>query len=152
MHDTTAQLDVSNSASRDKFLSNTSRTLPQTHRGITLEYRPGIDALRDTSTPRRNEQDSGLIPRGGLAPWQVCRVLTHIEAHLGASISTAELANWVKSQSLLLFPRAQEKRQRLTSRIHNATASRTDTRTDADNNDAPSTDRRELRSCRSGKF
>lgn len=155
MQDTTAQLDSTNSLSRDKFLSNASRTLPQAHRGITLECRPSIDALRGTSTPRMDEepdtlerlrsaitalvyavsdalkdepevvqdniqrarailnladtigperseippqraQDSGPIPRGGLAPWQVCKVLTHIEAHLGAPITTAELANLVR--------------------------------------------------------
>jgi AraC family transcriptional regulator len=58
--------------------------------------------LADTIGPERSErppqaaQDSGLIPRGGLAPWQVCKVLTHIEAHLGAPITTAELANLVR--------------------------------------------------------
>jgi AraC family transcriptional regulator len=46
-----------------------------------------------TQIPPQLAQDSGLIPRGGLAPWQVCKVLTHIEAHLGAPITTAELAN-----------------------------------------------------------
>jgi AraC family transcriptional regulator len=46
--------------------------------------------------PARAAQDSGLIPRGGLAPWQVCKVLTHIEAHLGSPITTAELANLVR--------------------------------------------------------
>jgi AraC family transcriptional regulator len=155
MQDTTAQLDISNSVSRDTFLNNASATLPQAHRGITVECRPSMDALRGTSSPRADEepdalerlrsaitallyavsdalkdepeavqdniqrarailnladtteperseippqaaQDSGLIPRGGLAPWQVCKVLTHIEAHLGASITTAELANLVR--------------------------------------------------------
>jgi AraC family transcriptional regulator len=58
--------------------------------------------LADTIGPEGSEippqtpQDSGLIPRGGLAPWQVCKVLTHIEAHLGAPITTAELANLVR--------------------------------------------------------
>jgi AraC family transcriptional regulator len=46
--------------------------------------------------PRQAAQDSGLIPRGGLARWQVCKVLAHIEAHLGARITTAELANLVR--------------------------------------------------------
>jgi AraC family transcriptional regulator len=55
--------------------------------------------LADTIGPERSEippqaaQDSGRIHRGGLAPWQVCKVLTHIEAHLGTPITTAELAN-----------------------------------------------------------
>jgi AraC family transcriptional regulator len=58
--------------------------------------------LADTIGPERSEispqaaHDSGLIHRGGLAPWQVCKVLTHIEAHLGAPIRTAELANLVR--------------------------------------------------------
>jgi AraC family transcriptional regulator len=58
--------------------------------------------LADTIEPERSEipphaaRDSDLIPRGGLAPWQVCRVLTHIEAHLGATITTAELATLVR--------------------------------------------------------
>jgi AraC family transcriptional regulator len=155
MQDTTAQLDISNSVLRDKFMSNASRTLPQAHRGITVECRPSIDAFRGTSTPTANEDpdtlellrgaitallyavsdalkdepevvqgniqrarailnladtieperseippqaasDSGLIPRGGLAPWQVCKVLTHIEAQLSAPITIAELANLVR--------------------------------------------------------
>ncbi len=155
MQDTTAQLDISNSVLRDKFLSNASRTLPQAPRGITVECRSSIDALRGTSTPRTDEEPdtlerlrsaitalvyavsdalkdepevvqdniqrarailnladtieperseippqaargTGLIPRGGLAPWQVCKVLTHVEAHLGSPITTAELANLVR--------------------------------------------------------
>ena len=57
--------------------------------------------LADTIGPERSEipqaaQNSGLIPRGGLAPWQVCKVLTHIEAHLDAPITTPELANLVR--------------------------------------------------------
>ena len=43
--------------------------------------------------PQQAAQDSGRIHRGGLAPWQVCKVLTHIEAHLSAPITTDELAN-----------------------------------------------------------
>ena len=154
MQNTTAQLDISNPASQDTFLSNASRTLPQAHRGIAVDCRPNIDAMQGNS-PRMDEepdtldrikgamtallcavsdalkdepqivqdniqrarailniadtvelerpeiapqaaQDSGLIHRGGLAPWQVCRVLTHIEAHLGAPMTTAELANLVR--------------------------------------------------------
>jgi AraC family transcriptional regulator len=58
--------------------------------------------VADTIGPERSEippqaaQDSGLKHRGGLAPWQVCKVLTHIEAHLAASMTTAELANLVR--------------------------------------------------------
>lgn len=46
--------------------------------------------------PPQSAQESGLIPRGGLAPWQLRRVLTHIEAHLGVPITTAELASLVR--------------------------------------------------------
>ena len=58
--------------------------------------------LADTIEPERSEippqaaQASGLIPRGGLAPWQVCKVLTHIESHIDAPITTAELADLVR--------------------------------------------------------
>jgi AraC family transcriptional regulator len=58
-----------------------------------------ILSLADTIGPERSEippqaaQDSGFPPRGGLAPWQVDKVLTHIEAHLDAPITTPELAN-----------------------------------------------------------
>ena len=58
--------------------------------------------LADTIEPERSEiqrpaaRDSGVIPRGSLAPWQVGRVLTHIEIHLGAPITTAELAALVR--------------------------------------------------------
>jgi AraC family transcriptional regulator len=155
MHDTTAQLNNSNSASEDAFLSNASRVPPRAHRGLALERRPGNDASRGASTPGMDEepdtlqrlkgavtalvyavsdalkdepegvqdniqrarailnladtvgperselppqgpQDSRLVPRGGLAPWQVCKVRTHIEAHIGAPITTAELANLVR--------------------------------------------------------
>jgi AraC family transcriptional regulator len=155
MQDATAQVDISNSVLRDTSLSNASRAFPQAHRGVPVECRPSIDALRGTSTPgtdkepdmlerlrsaitallyavsdalkdepgsvqdniqrarailnlantiepERSEipphaaQESGLIPRGGLAPWQVCRVLTHIEARLDAPITTAELATSVR--------------------------------------------------------
>jgi AraC family transcriptional regulator len=67
-----------------------------------LQRARAILNLADTIGPQRSEippraeQDSGLIHRGGLAPWQVCRVLTHIEAHLGAPTTTAELANLVR--------------------------------------------------------
>src|SRR6266852_3706426 len=60
MQDTTAQLDISNSVLRDKFLSNASRTLPQAPRGITVECRSSIDALRGTSTPRTDEEPDTL--------------------------------------------------------------------------------------------
>jgi AraC family transcriptional regulator len=155
MQDTTAQLDVSTSVLRDKYVSYASTTLPQARRGITVECRPSIDTLRgtsdlrseeepdtlerlrsaitalvyavsdalkdepevvqnniqrarailnlaDTIEPERSEippeaaQASGLIPRGGLAPWQVCKVLTHIESHIDAPITTAELADLVR--------------------------------------------------------
>jgi AraC family transcriptional regulator len=153
IQNTTAELAISNPVSPDNFRSNASRTLPQAHRGITVQCRPSIDTSRGTSTlrmdeepdtlerfrsaitallcavsdalkdepkivqdsiqrarailadtigPERSEclpqaaQDSALIHRGGLAPWQVCRVVTHIEAHLGAPMTTAELANLVR--------------------------------------------------------
>jgi AraC family transcriptional regulator len=155
MQDTTAQLDISTSVLRDKFVNNASRTLTQAHRGIPVERWPSIGALRGTSNPRADEesdtlerlrsaitalvyavsdalkdepevvqnniqrartilnladtieperseipseasQDSGLTPRGGLAPWQVRKVLTHIETHISAPITTAELANLVR--------------------------------------------------------
>jgi AraC family transcriptional regulator len=50
-------------------------------------------AILRSEIPAGAAQDSGLIHRGGLAPWQVCKVLTHIEANLGAPTTTAELAN-----------------------------------------------------------
>lgn len=58
--------------------------------------------LADAIGPEHSEippaaaQDSGLIHRGGLAPWQVSKVLTHIEANLGAPTTTTELANLVR--------------------------------------------------------
>jgi AraC family transcriptional regulator len=70
--------------------------------------------LADTMGSERSEippqagEDSGLMPRGGLAPWQVCKVLTHIEAHLGAPITTAELAGMVRL-SPFYFSRAFRK-------------------------------------------
>jgi transcriptional regulator GlxA family with amidase domain len=55
-----------------------------------------IRAAERSETPAKAGQNFGLIPRGGLAPWQVRKILTYIEAHLGAPIATAELANLVR--------------------------------------------------------
>jgi AraC family transcriptional regulator len=58
--------------------------------------------LADTIGAERSEippqvsQGCGLMPRGGLAPWQVSKLLTHIEAQLGGPITTADLANLVR--------------------------------------------------------
>lgn len=154
IEDTTAQLDILNSSSRDKFLRNAPRPPQQAYRGIKFECQPCMDVPRGSSTPRMDElpdtlerlrcavtallyavsdalkdepevvrdniqrarailnlanangpegseipplaaRDSSLISRGGLARWQVCKVLTHIKAHLGAPITNAELANLV---------------------------------------------------------
>src|ERR1700722_5771180 len=60
MQNTTAQLDISNPVSRDTFLSNASKTLPQAHLGIAVECRPGIDASQGTSAPRMDEEPDTL--------------------------------------------------------------------------------------------
>jgi transcriptional regulator GlxA family with amidase domain len=58
--------------------------------------------LADTIEPDGSEippepaQSSGLILRGGLAPWQVCKILTHIDTHIDAPITTAKLAKLVR--------------------------------------------------------
>jgi hypothetical protein len=82
----------------DEFMSNAPTTLTQAHPDIVVERRPGIDGQRGTSNlgdaidPERSEippklsQDSGLTPRGGLPPWQVCKVLTLIETPIDAPI------------------------------------------------------------------
>jgi AraC family transcriptional regulator len=116
MHNTTAQRDMSNPVSHQEpdtlerirsaitallcTVSDALKDEPETVRDKTQRARAILD-LADTIGPERSEippeaaQDSSLIHRGGLAPWQVCKVLTHIEAHLGAPITTAELANLV---------------------------------------------------------
>jgi AraC family transcriptional regulator len=126
MRDTTAQLKIPNSASEDRFPNSASRKEPDTLQRLrgavnallsaisgalkdepevvqdNVERARAILNLADRIGPEGSEippqaaQDSGFIPRGGLAPWQVCKVLTHIEAHLGAPITTAELANLVR--------------------------------------------------------
>jgi len=55
------------------------------------------------SEPSENEQ--ARPPRGGLAPWQIKRVKTHIEANLDASIRVKELAELAKL-SIFHFCRA----------------------------------------------
>jgi AraC family transcriptional regulator len=58
--------------------------------------------LADTIEPEQSEippesaHSCGLILRGGLAPWQVCKILTHIESHIDAPITTAKLAELVR--------------------------------------------------------
>jgi AraC family transcriptional regulator len=47
-------------------------------------------AARDRSD-RQAEQSAGEPPRGGLAPWQIRRVKTHIEAHLDEAIRIEDL-------------------------------------------------------------
>ena len=81
-----------------------SDTLKDEPEGVrdNIQRARAIHNLADPMGPERPEipsqtaQDPGLIPRGGLAPWQVCKVLTHIEAHLGAAITTADLASLVR--------------------------------------------------------
>jgi transcriptional regulator GlxA family with amidase domain len=51
------------------------------------------------------EIQSPAPPRGGLAPWMVCKVSTYIETHLGAAISSADLAR-LAQQSVYHFSRA----------------------------------------------
>jgi len=41
-------------------------------------------------------------PRGGLAPWMVRKVSTHLEAHLDSAISSADLAGLAKQRVPLL--------------------------------------------------
>src|SRR5258708_20140350 len=41
-------------------------------------------------------------PRGGLAPWMVRKVSTHLEAHLDSAISSADLAGLAKQPVPLL--------------------------------------------------
>jgi AraC family transcriptional regulator len=50
-------------------------------------------------------QPRAPAPRGGLAPWMVRKVSTHIETHLGSVISSADLAR-VAKQSVYHFCRA----------------------------------------------
>jgi AraC family transcriptional regulator len=126
MQNTTAQLDISNPVSQEGTSASRMDEEPDTleciKSAITALLCAISDALKDepeivqdniqrarailnfadTIGPERSEippetaRDFGLIHRGGLAPWQVCKVLTHIEAHLGAPITTAELANLVR--------------------------------------------------------
>jgi AraC family transcriptional regulator len=117
MHNTTAQRDMSNPVSHQEpdtlerirsaitallcAVSDALKDEPQTVQD-SIQRARAILNLADIIGPERSEippqaaQDSAFIHRGGLAPWQVCRVLTHIEAHLGARITTAELANLVR--------------------------------------------------------
>jgi AraC family transcriptional regulator len=58
------------------------------------------------STPEsRDTKSAASASRGGLAPWQIRRVSAYIEAHLGSTIGTADLAGMVK-RSVFHFCRA----------------------------------------------
>ena len=118
MQDAPAQLDVTSAIRVDEE----PESVESIKSAITALLRAVSDALKDepeiaqdkihralailnsadTVGPERSEippqgaQHSGPIHRGGLAPWQVCRILTHIEANLGAPTTTAELAGLVR--------------------------------------------------------
>jgi AraC family transcriptional regulator len=50
-----------------------------------------VDAIPRASAPLTSAAPPTPI-RGGLAPWQIRQVTTHIETHLGAAITTKDLA------------------------------------------------------------
>lgn len=47
-------------------------------------------------TPLGARSSVQSAPRGGLAPWQIRKVASHVETHLDAKIATADLAGLVK--------------------------------------------------------
>ncbi len=61
-----------------------------------LACRRAKDMLLDVDYSARFRQPSGAPPRRGLAPWQVRRVLEHIEANLDATLRNKDLATVVR--------------------------------------------------------
>jgi AraC-like DNA-binding protein len=62
-----------------------------------LQLDPPLSTHLPASPPT---QDASRTPiRGGLAPWQIRRVITHIEAHLDSTIRTTHLAVLVRLSS-----------------------------------------------------
>src|SRR5216684_2649703 len=60
VQDTTEHLDLYTSMPQDTSPSNATRRLTQAQRGITVECRPSIGALRGTSTPRTDDEPDTL--------------------------------------------------------------------------------------------
>jgi AraC family transcriptional regulator len=59
-----------------------------------LRKQSGVGLATPTPAGARSAVQSG--PRGGLAPWQIRRVASHVDTHLDAKIGTAELAALVE--------------------------------------------------------
>ena len=88
--------------SLDSVFGHTAATAtPELSTIASIGGRESIDTmlarLLDDAAPVRRSRDTALAPaRGGLAPWQVLRVRTHVEAHLDSTLRARDLAAMVR--------------------------------------------------------
>ena len=88
--------------SLDSALGHTATTTaPDLSRIASIGGPESIDAilarLLDDGRAIHRTRDAVLTPaRGGLAPWQVLRVRTHVEAHLDSTLRARDLAAMVR--------------------------------------------------------
>ena len=84
--------------SLDSVFGHSATTAPDLSTIASIGRPESIDTILarlfdDAGTANRRIRDDASAPaRGGLAPWQVLRVKTHVEAHLDSTLRTRDLA------------------------------------------------------------
>ena len=109
-----------------------------------------VDRERLSSKVERQSPEPAEPIPGGLAPWQIRRVTTHIEAHLDETIRNRELATLVRLSSFYFCRAFRESFADSPQWLHHAAASGARPRANADDKYPTRTNCRQLRHNRPG--